>query len=274
MTAPAAIILAALAATDPGAGVEVRLAQVGPHLHGLMPCRIEVRDPNAALAGVAESLRIRPARGGPTLAEAVSIPPGSALTLDARPLPVLAPEQAFEVVLLDDAGRALLRRTVALETPDIEAVQQARGRLIDPPAYDGWMGALPRWPLWAKRNVLLASVLFALAPAAGLLIRAPGIRLGAVAVLAAMSLWPMLAVSQAPRTVTARQDGDTLAVASRRTAEWSHPGGTGPAPRIAPVYYSIRQFEADTLVYTPRGEVAVTLRPEAIRLFRLAGDAP
>jgi hypothetical protein len=135
------------------------------------------------LAGVVRAVAIRPEAGGPTILCPASIAPKTVQDVSVR-LPVISAQQAFVVRLLpaaDVAATPLHQAIVPLEVTDLNAVERARGALIDPDAYQGRLEDLPRWPPDLLRTVFLAAVLACVALGGALFIRRPAIRLLAAA---------------------------------------------------------------------------------------------
>jgi hypothetical protein len=254
------------------AAVEVRLTPLpaaAVTAEGFIPAELTVADPNSQLPRAARALAIRRAAGGPTMFYETSMAPGALGTFRVL-LPMVSVRETYVVRLLAEASPtapAVLRRDVTAETDNVAAVEAARDKLIDPPAYDAYIEDLPRWPTWVARNVLLAAALLLVAMGATLLIRRRGWRLVAAgAAVAVASAGMYISLSQCP-SVLERRSGDILAVSCRRTATWS-----APAKGIGPVYWRPQQMNQDDMVYQPDRALTVTLHPAEVRLFRCRAE--
>ena len=269
----AAVILVLISLTSAShAAVEVRLTPLpaaAVTAEGFVPAELTVADPNGELPRAARALAIRRAAGGPTMFYETSMAPGALGTFRVL-LPMVSVRETYVVRLLAEASPtapSVLRRDVTAETDNVAAVEAARDKLIDPPAYDAYIEDLPRWPTWVARNVLLAAALLLVAMGATLLIRRRGWRLVAVgAAVAVASAGMYISLSQCP-SVLERRGGDILAVSCRRTATWS-----APAKGIGPVYWRPQQMNQDDMVYQPDRALTVTLHPAEVRLFRCRAE--
>jgi len=264
-----AAVLAVISFTlDADAAVEVRLAPLpaaAVTAEGFIPAELTVADPNSELPRAARALAIRRAAGGPTMFYETSMAPGATGSFRVL-LPMVSVRETYVVRLLAEASPtapAVLRRDVTAQTDNVAAVEAARDKLIDPPAYDGYIEDLPRWPTWVARSIFLAAILLLVAMGAALLIGRRGWRLvaaGAAVAVASAGLY--VSLSQCP-SVLERRGGDILAVSCRRTATWSV-----PAQGIGPVYWRPQQMNQDDMVYQPDAALTVTLHPAEVRLFR------
>jgi hypothetical protein len=266
------LIWSAAATTAATAAVEMRLTPLpsaAVTAEGFVPARLAVADPNGELPRAARAVSIRRAAGGPTMFYEASVAPRAAGTFNVL-LPMISVRETYVVSLLAEASPtapAVLRRDVTAQTDNVAAVEAARDRLIDPPAYDGYIEDLPHWPAWVARNVFLATVLLLVAMGAALLIRRRGWRLvaaGAAVAVASAGLY--VSLCQCP-SVLERRGGDILAVSCRRTATWS-----APARGIGPVYWRPQQMNRDDMVYQPDATLTLTLHPAEVRLFRCAAE--
>jgi hypothetical protein len=265
---PLAILVLVIAAQAARAEVDVRLApspSAAVTAEGFLPAELTVADPNGELPRPASALAIRRAAGGPTMFYETSMAPGATGTFRVM-LPMVSVRETYVVSLLAEAtptAPAVLRRDVTAQTDDVAAVEAARDRLIDRPAYDGYIEDLPRWPAWVTRNVVLAAALLLVAMGAALLIRRRTWRLaagGAAVAVASAGLY--ISLSQCPPVIE-RRNGDILAVSCRRTTEWSD-----AARGIGPVYWRPQQMNQDDMVYQPDATLTLTLHPDEVRLFR------
>ncbi len=272
MKQAAAVILVLIfltsAATPAMAAVDVRLTPLpsaAVTAEGFVPAELTVADPNGELPRAARALAIRRASGGPTMFYETAMAPGATGTFRVL-LPMVSVRETYVASLLAEASPtapAVLQRDVTAQTDNVAAVEAARDKLIDPPAYDGYMEGLPRWPTWVVRNVFLAAVLLLVAMGSTLLIRRQLWRLaagGAAVAVASAGLY--ISLSQCP-SVMERRSGDILAVSCRRTATWSV-----PARGIGPIYWRPQQMNQDDMVYQPDRMLTVTLHPAEVRLFR------
>jgi len=271
-----AILLSLSVATASRAGVEMRLAPLPDEAvtpEGFTPAELAVADANGQLPRAAQALTLRRQAGGPTMFYQASIAPGTRGSFRVM-LPMVSVRQAYVVRLLADASptaAVVLRQTVTAETDNVGAVEAARNLLIDPPAYDDYIENLPRWPTWATRNVLATSLLMLVAMGATLLVRRPAWRLAVAGVVVAVASGAIHAgLADCPLVIT-RQNGNILAVSSRRTTTWS-----APAEGLGPIYWRARQMDQDDMVYQPGRTLTLTLHPNEVRLFsrRTADRAP
>jgi hypothetical protein len=250
------------------AAVEIGLAPLpagAVTAEGFVPAELTVADPNSQLPQAARALAIRRQAGGPTMFYEASMAPGATGSFRVL-LPMVSVRETYLVRLLAEASPTapdVLRRDVTAQTDNIAAVEAARDRLIDPPAYDGYIEDLPRWPTWVARNVFLAAVGLMVAMGSTLLIRRQTWRLAAAgAAVAVVSAGLYFSLSQCP-SVLQRRGGDILAVSCRRTATWA-----ADAKGIGPVYWRPQQMNQDDMVYQPDRVLTVTLHPAEVRLFR------
>jgi len=269
MKQSAIVILSLLSfVTASHAAVEVRLTPLPAAAitaEGFIPAVLTVADPNGELPRAARALAIRRLAGGPTMFYETSMAPGATGSFRVL-LPMVSVRETYVVRLLAEASPtapAVLRRDVTAETDNVAAVEAARDKLIDPPAYDAFIEDLPRWPTWVTRSIFLAAVLLLVAMGSALLIHRRGWRLAAAcAVVAVASAGLYISLSQCP-SVLSRRGGDILAVSCRRTATWS-----APAKGVGPVYWRPQQMNQDDMVYQPDAALTVTLHPNEVRLFR------
>ena len=236
---------------------------------GFLPAELTVADPNGELPRPARALAIRRAAGGPTMFYETSMAPGATGTFRVM-LPMVSVRETYVVSLLAEASptaQAVLRRDVTAQTDNVAAVEAARDRLIDRPAYDGYIEDLPRGPAWVTRNVVLAAALLLVAMGATLLIRRRTWRLaaGGAAVAAAVA-GLYISLAQCPPVIE-RRTGDILAVSCRRTTAWS-----AAAKGIGPVYWRSQQMNRDDMLYQPDRTLTVTLHPAEVRLFRCKAE--
>jgi hypothetical protein len=261
------------AATAAHAAVEVRLTPLpaaAVTAEGFVPVELTVADPNGQLPRAARAVAIRRAAGGPTMFYETSMAPGALGSFRVL-LPMISVRETYVVRLLAEASPTapdVLRRDVTAQTDNVAAVEAARDKLIDPPAYDAYIEDLPRWPTWVARNVLLAAALLLVAMGSALLIRRRGWRLvaaGAAVAVASVGLY--ISLCQCP-SVLARRGGDILAVSCRRTTTWSV-----PAKGVGPVYWRPQQMNQDDMVYQPDAALTVILHPAEVRLFRCRAAA-
>ena len=263
-----AMLVLVFAATTARAEVDVRLAPLPAAAvtdEGFVPAELTVADPNGELPRATRAVSIRRSAGGPTMFYETSMAPGATGSFRVL-LPMVSVRETYVVRLLAEASPtapSVLRRDVTAQTDNVAAVEAARDKMIDPPAYDGYMEDLPRWPRWVVRNVFLAAVLLLVAMGAALLIRRRPWRLAAAGAAVAIALAGLyVSLSQCP-SVLARRSGDILVVSCRRTATWSV-----PTKGIGPVYWRPHQMNQDDMVYQPDAALTVTLHPAEVRLFR------
>jgi hypothetical protein len=270
----AAIVMLVLTflASAAHAAVEIRLTPLpaaAVTAEGFIPAELTVADPNSQLPRAARAVTIRRAAGGPIMFYETSMAPGATGSFRVL-LPMVSVRETYVVRLLAEASPtapSVLRRDVTAQTDNVAAVEAARDKLIDPPAYDAYIEDLPRWPTWVTRSIFLAAVLLLVAMGAALLIRRRGWRLVAAgAAVAVASAGMYISLSQCP-LVLARRGGDILAVSCRRTAAWS-----APAKGIGPIYWRPQQMNQDDMVYQPDAALTVTLHPAEVRLFRCRAE--
>jgi hypothetical protein len=248
--------------------VELAGSEQAPTAEGFLRARLTVADPNGQLGGVVRAVSCRPKRGGPTLLHAASIPPRTHQVLEVL-LPAVSAQETFVVRLLSAEGQgaaALREAEVPVTFANLDAVDSARGALVDSAAYEDWLEELPRWPPWLLRGVVLTAVLVCLALGGVLLVRPAIPRVLAVAAVAAAGTFATWRAASDCETVLARRVGDLTVVTCRRTAPWSC-----PAEGIGPVYGSQSQMDRDDMVYRPGRSLTVTLRPADVRIFRRRG---
>jgi hypothetical protein len=244
--------------------VGLRLTAAGSPGDGFVPARLNVADPDGRLGGVVRGVSLRPEAGGPTIFCPASIAPKTVQDLPV-PLPVISAQQTFLIRLLpapNAAARPLHEALVPLEVPDLAVVERARGALIDPDAYQGRLEDLPHWPPALLRTVFLAVVLTCVALAGAMFIRRPTFRVLAAALVVVAGSFVLGHVLGDCPDVLVHPAGAVTVVTCRRTVNWSHPAD------MLPVYWSQRTMERDNLVFRPDGELTVTLRPDAVRVFR------
>jgi hypothetical protein len=263
-----AFLALVFATTAAHAEVDVRLAPLpaaAVTAEGFVPAELAVADPNGELPRAARAVAIRRSAGGPAMFYETSMAPGTQASFRVL-LPMVSVRETYVVSLLAEASptaQAVLRREVTAQTDNVAAVEAARDRLIDPPAYDGYIEDLPRWPTWVARNVVLAAALLLVAMGATLLIRRRIWRIAAAgAAVAAAAAGLYITLAQCP-PVMARRNGDILAVSCRRTSSWF-----APAKGIGPIYWRPQQMNQDDMVYQPDRTLTVTLHPNEVRLFR------
>lgn len=250
------------------AAVEIRLTpspSEAPTPQGFMPGRLVVADPNSELPQAVRALTIRRAAGGPTVFYEASVAPGTSGEFRVA-WPMVSVRETCVVSLLGEAspdGPVLLSRKVAALTDDVDAVEAIRAGLIDPPSYDDYIEALPRWPARVVRGVCLCAAGLLVALGAAMLIRGPAWRTVSALVAVTAATGAVYAVVSSCPAVEVRQIGDLLVVSSRRTVAWSHPAG-----EVAPVYRRARQMNADDMIVQPDKTLTVTIRPDEVRLFR------
>jgi hypothetical protein len=269
--ATAILVLISLASAA-RAAVEIRLVPLpaaAVTAEGFVPAELTIADPNGELPRPARALAIRRAAGGPTMFYETSMAPGATGTFRVM-LPMVSVRETYVVSLLAEASptaQAVLRRDVTAQTDDVAAVEAARDRLIDPPAYDGYIEDLPRWPAWVARNVVLAAALLLVAMGAALLIRRRTWRLAAAGAAVAVAFAGLyISLSQCPPVIQ-RRSGDILAVSCRRTTTWS-----AAAKGIGPIYWRPQQMNRDDMLYQPDRTLTVTLHPNEVRLFRCKAE--
>jgi len=236
-----------------------------PTPEGFLPATLHVADPNGRLPGVVGGIGLRRKAGGPTLLYAASVAPRTEQTLGVV-LPAVSVQDRYVVRLLaEDRSDAPLmaRREVAVTFPRVEAVEEARGRLLDPAAYQDWIEDVPRWPPWLPRSVFLAGAVFCAVLGGALFVRHPARRVLAVLVLTAGGTAAVARLVTAPPAIVTRHDGPLTVVTARRTTVWSC-----PADGVGPIYWSRPRFDADDAVIRPGGRLTVTVRPSEVRLFR------
>jgi len=275
MRPPAApIVLWAVLASAAGAEVTARLrpaAADGATEEGFLPAVLTVADPNGDLGGVVRGVSLRRLRGGPTLLYPTSIAPGTEQDVSVA-LPVVSVEGSYVVRLLADedaSGAALAELRVPLTVPNVDLVERARGGLIDPTAYDGWLEDPPRWPGWLLRTVFLTAAVISVAMGAALFIRRPALRLAAVLLLVLAGTLVTAWVLSQCEVVSVRRSGSLTILGCRRTTTLRR-----SPPLARPVYWSPRQMDADDMVYCPGRCATLTLHPDQIRLFRRAVAPP
>lgn len=245
-------------------GIGLTLTPTDAPTGGFVAAKLAVADPMGRLAGVVRAVAIRPEAGGPTILCPASIAPKTVQDVSVR-LPVISAQQAFVVRLLpadDVAATPLHQAIVPLEVTDLNAVERARGALIDPDAYQGRLEDLPRWPPDLLRTVFLAAVLACVALGGALFIRRPAIRLLAAAAVVTAGSFVLAHVLGDCPTVLVRPAGPVTIVTCRRTVAWSHPSS------MLPIYWNQRSMERDDLVLRPEGDLTVTLHPQDVRVFR------
>jgi hypothetical protein len=275
MKPPAAsIVLSAVLASVAGAEVTARLrpaAEDGATEEGFLPAVLTVADPNGDLSGAVRGVSLRRLRGGPTLLYPTSIAPGTEQDVSVA-LPVVSVEESYVVRLLADedaSGAPLAELRVPLTVPKVDLVERARGALIDPAAYDGWLEDLPRWPGWLLRTVFLTAAVICVAMGAALFIRRPALRLAAVVCLVIAGALATAWVLSQCEVVSVRRSGALTILGCRRTTSLQR-----SPPLARPVYWSPRQMDADDMVYSPGRYATLTLHPNQVRLFRRAVPPP
>jgi len=233
---------------------------------GFMPAELSVSDPNSELLTAVRAVLVRRAAGGPSMFYRASVAPGASGRFRVA-LPILSVRESYVVRLLGEASPeapALIELKTTAQTDNVAAVEAARARLVDPPAYDDHIEDLPRWPGWAIRNVCLAAAGLLVAMGAVLLIhRSTWRALAACVAVAGTTTVVWISLSHVP-LVPVRRSGEVLIVTSRRTVTWSH-----PTKGLAPVYRRMKQMNADDMIYQPGGSMTMTLHPAEVRLFRL-----
>ncbi len=263
-----AILVLISAVTAARAAVEMHLTPLPGKAvtpEGFTPAELRIADANGQLPSAAQAITLRRLAGGPTMFYEASIAPGASGSFRVL-LPMVSVRQTYVVRLLTEASptaSVLLEHKVTVETDDIGAVETARNRLLDSPAYDDYIEDLPRWPTGTVRNAFLVSVLMLVGMGATLLIRRPVWRLLAAGlVVAAASGAIYVSLANCPLVIT-RQDGDICSVSCRRTTTWS-----APARGLGPIYWRTRQMDQDNMVYQPAKTLTLMLRPNEVRLFR------
>ena len=274
-------LLAMLAAALPAHGAtSVILERADEQPESIWPYReakLTVRNDSDK---VIRAVRLRWRRGGPSFVHPVAIAPHTSASL-AVSLPATASQQVYDVALLeaddpDDAnGPALAELSAEIEWKLTDLTTDA---FVDGEAYDPWHDKIPTWPSKLRWSILLAGVLYLLVLAGCLFIRRRGLRVAAVAILAAaasVGVWHALSGQESifQRQVMVNDTGPTgrsmlVVLACRRTTEWFH-----PSVRLAPVYYSKHQMAQDTMTIHATAGVQVLLKPNEVRLFRRPAEA-
>jgi hypothetical protein len=275
------LVLAA-AAADAGGELTVSAEPAQRQDESLLPylgAELTIDNSDGSVGQVIRAVSIRCADGGATLRYAAAIAPRTRQTLRVR-LPAVSVRQEVDVRLMAgpeaDAGE-LAWRKVVVRWPE-ELLARAGPGLIDPAAYQAWerQHSLPRWPEALKRNIFLTLVVAAVAATATLLIGRSWLRLAGIALVVAAAAAMQLALVSGVEKVSVgdfqyeRLAATTqpvrermLAVTCLRSADWHWPDAA-----LAPVYRSVEQMAADTMVVNVGQGISVALQPDDVRLFR------
>lgn len=219
-------------------------------------------DAESRVAGVS----LRNSEGGPAMVIDITVPPASGETFTVH-LPATSLQQSWFVTFIDRHGDTV---GPTLNVPITWPPQLVTDKsFVRPELYDSLDGSLASWPAAWKRNVLLASVLLAIAAGATLLIARPMTRLAAitgvvVVAAGAAGLFAARAPTVIRRTIPDPDGGATLHILSaRRTLSWrSDTGG------VYPLYRTSSHMKSDDSEINIKKGVRMTLTPRQVRYLR------
>jgi hypothetical protein len=219
---------------------------------------------NDSAAAVSE-IRLRWQQGGPTFVHPVTIAPYATATVPVA-LPAMAIRQRYDVDLLPaEADPPAISADIVWPEAWVNAET-----FISPSDFEQFNRFSSVWPLAMRRRVFLAALVATALIAGAIMVRhRPARRIALAAVLAGATWAAIWLVMTAP-VVTQRlsNDGQHIAVISRRTVSWS-----APRADLVPVYAAKSQIVEDTMLVAP-DHVTLTVRPGEIRLLRRETHAP